>query len=120
MDSILGSAARAKPAKPTIASAKKVMDSLVRAEVAAELRNNPEMAAVSAAPEKKISTPAVKVAHTPVKVTAKTTHKPVNGAHKPVKITPKPVNAATKTVKDKVIAKPIKNTHKTVIKPAAP
>jgi cell division protein FtsQ len=147
-DSILGSVGRAKPAKPTIASAKKVMDSLVRAEVAAELRNNPEAATVSDAPEKKNNPPAahvsvkvtpkpVKVVHTPVKAThtpakithkpvdathktAKITHKPVDATHKPAKIIPKPVNTAPKKVKDKVIAKPIKNTHKTVVKPAVP
>jgi len=110
------------------------MDSLVRAEVAAELRNNPEAETVGEAPEKKNSTPAVhvpakitpkpvKVVHTPVKAAhtpAKIIHKPVSATHKPAKVTHKPVNAAPKTVKDKVIAKPNKITRKTVVKPAAP
>jgi cell division protein FtsQ len=122
MDSIAGSAGRSKPVKPTIASAKKVMDSLVRAEVAAELRNNPEAEGVSVVPVKvtpkvvKVIPKTVKAVNAPVKATIK----PAATTEKKAKITPKPVSAAKKTVKDKVIAKPNKSIHKTVVKPAAP
>ncbi|WP_052496400.1 cell division protein FtsQ [Pedobacter lusitanus] len=124
MDSILGLTGRAKPAKPTIASAKKVMDSLVRAEVEAELRNNPETSEVSVPAVKKITPASVK----PVHKTGNTV------AHKPVKVTPKAVKTVVKPVTDKskqqkaapvkpvaakATAKPVKDTHKTV-KPPAP
>jgi len=125
-DPLLALAGKAKPAKPTIASAKKVMDSLVKAEIAAELRNNPETADF-VVPAVKKSVPAVaKAVHKPVKVTPKpvktaqkpavVTHKTATVTNKPVNVTHKPVNGETKTVKDKVKAKP----NKTVVKPAAP
>ncbi|MBB6269588.1 cell division protein FtsQ [Pedobacter cryoconitis] len=125
-DPLLASAGKAKPAKPTIASAKKVMDSLVKAEIAAELRNNPETADF-VVPAVKKSVPAVaKAVQKPVKVTPKpvktaqkpavVTHKTATVTNKPVNVTHKPVNGETKIVKDKVKAKP----NKTVVKPAAP
>lgn len=121
MDSILGSVGRAKPAKPTIASARKVMDSLVRAEVAAELRNNPQGLQEGESADKVNAPPVVKatpkpgmVIHKPVKVVprpAKVTvvkpeHKPVKTEHKPVKAVTKP--AVVKPVKAKVTTKPVK------------
>ncbi|MBB5639345.1 cell division protein FtsQ [Pedobacter cryoconitis] len=125
-DPLLALTGKAKPAKPTIASAKKVMDSLVKAEIAAELRNNPETADF-VVPAVKKSVPAVaKAVHKPVKVIPKpvktaqksavVTHKTATVTNKPVNVTHKPVNGETKTVKDKVKAK----SNKTVVKPAAP
>ncbi|MET4140909.1 cell division protein FtsQ [Pedobacter sp. UYP1] len=137
MDSILGSVGRARPAKPTIASARKVMDSLVRAEVAAELRNNPQglqdsesgdraivPAVVKASPKTGmvIHKPA-KVIHQPAKVSAaKPEHKTVKTEHKPAKTTAdKPmVKPGKKWVKPE--QKPVKAENKpvkAVIKPAA-
>ncbi|MBB6497891.1 cell division protein FtsQ/DivIB [Pedobacter cryoconitis] len=60
-DSIVGSVSRSKVTKPTIASAKKVMDSLVKAEIAAELKNNPEENVVRKVPEKKNNPPVRKI-----------------------------------------------------------
>ncbi|RAJ31613.1 cell division protein FtsQ [Pedobacter cryoconitis] len=141
MDSILGSGGRAKPAKPTIASAKKVMDSLVRAEVAAELRNNPQ-GLQDGEPGERVSAPAVvkaipkpgmvihkpaKVIHQPAKVAAvKPEHKAVKTAHKPAKTTEhKPVvKPEKKWVKPehkpvKAEAKPVKAVIKSAeVKPA--
>lgn len=99
MDSILGSVGKAKPAKPTIASARKVMDSLVRAEVAAELRNNPQGVQDGESADK-VNTPAV----------VKAAPKPGMVIHKPVKVVPRPVKAAVV----KPVHKPVKTEHKAV------
>lgn len=137
MDSVVGIAGRVKPVKPTIASAKKVMDSLVRAEVAVELRNNPEADGVTVVPEKKVNPPVAKPVNIPVKIKAKVVPvkpkavkvtpkpakaaiKPVNTTQKTAKIIPKTVSSGTKTGKDKVTAKPNKNIQKNVVKPVAP
>lgn len=130
MDSILGSVGRARPAKPTIASARKVMDSLVRAEVAAELRNNPQGLQDSESGDRAIVPAVVKaspktgmVIHKPAKVSAvKPEHKTVKTEHKPAKTTAdKPVvKHGKKWVKPE--QKPVKAENKpvkAVIKPAA-
>ncbi len=64
-DSVHSSSAAAKVFKPTLATSKKVTDSIVKAEIAAELKNNPEEEALSKPPEKKSSPPVVKVMHHP-------------------------------------------------------
>lgn len=101
MDSILGSVGRAKPAKPTIASARKVMDSLVRAEVAAELRNNPQGLPEGESTDK-VNTPVV----------VKATPKPGMVIHKPAKVVPRPAKVAV--VKPE--HKPVKTENKPVVK----
>lgn len=56
------------PVRPTPASAKKVMDSIVKAEITAELRNNPDEDAIVTGPSvKKITPTAGKVASDAVK-----------------------------------------------------
>jgi len=110
VDSILGSVGRARPAKPTIASARKVMDSLVRAEVAAELRNNPQGVQDGESADK-VNTPAV----------VKAAPKPGMVIHKPVKVVPRPVKAAVVKPEHKAVKtehKPAKTTaNKPVVKP---
>jgi len=101
MDSILGSVGRAKPAKPTIASARKVMDSLVRAEVAAELRNNPQGLPEGESADK-VNTPVV----------VKATPKPGMVIHKPAKVVPRPA----KVTVVKPVHKPVKTENKPVVK----
>lgn len=106
MDSILGSVGRAKPVKPTIASARKVMDSLVRAEVAAELRNNPQ-GLPEGEPGDKVNAPAV----------VKATPKPGMVIHKPVKVVPRPAKVAAVKPEYKAVKtehKPVKTAHKPV------
>ncbi|AMP97005.1 Cell division protein FtsQ [Pedobacter cryoconitis] len=114
MDSVLGSVGKVRLAKPTIASARKVMDSLVRAEVAAELRNNPQGLPEGEAAEK-VNTPVV----------VKAAPKPGMVIHKPVKVVPhqakvtvvKPEHKAAKTTVNKPVVKAEKKWVKTEQKP---
>jgi len=76
--------------KPTVATEKKVMDSIVKAEIASELKNNPEAdTEIETIPAKKVSSPEVKAVHHPEvvlvhKPEAKVVHKPeVKAVHKP-------------------------------------
>jgi len=78
-------------AKPTVAGAKLVMDSIVKAEIASELKNNPGNEMENEMPEKKNSPPEAKIVHKPeVKVihqpvAIKAVHHPdIKPAHKPV------------------------------------
>jgi len=92
----------AKAFKPTMAAAKKVMDSLVKAEIASELKNNPDENSVMTSQPESIVVPEVKPApkpeakkpetRSPAKAETKSTARPA------VKIIPKPVVAAKKTV----------------------
>ena len=90
LDSINKLAGKAKlPARITPGTAKKVMDSIVKAEIAAELRNNPEEnTVVSKPPENKINPEAGSVIASALKKPAATVKKPM--VHK-VETVKKPV-----------------------------
>lgn len=102
-------AARA-PFKPTPASAKKVMDSLVKVEIANELRNNPEENADNDQPEKSSSPPVVIAVPKP-KVVVK---EKITVKDKPVVKTPEK-KVVVKTPDKKVV----KIATKAVVKPVA-
>jgi cell division protein FtsQ len=95
-------AARA-PFRPTPASAKKVMDSLVKVEIANELKNNPEESAENNQPDRN-SNPPVVIAVPKPKVIVK--------EKAPVKAKP----VVTKTVEKKVVKPVLKATVKPAVK----
>jgi len=100
--------------RPTPVTARKVMDSLVKAEIASALKNNPEEENYVATPEKKISRPVVPVVRAPVvkKVVAPAAKKSVGPTVK------KPVQPTVKAVVKSAEKKVIKETKTTVVKTA--
>ncbi|SEB16242.1 cell division protein FtsQ [Pedobacter hartonius] len=96
----------AKAFKPTMATAKKVMDSLVKAEIASELKNNPDENSIMTSQPENVIVPEVKPVHQPE---LKKADKPEvkSPAKAVVKVTSKPV-AVKKTVPaaEKKIVKP--------------
>jgi len=105
--------------RPTPVTARKVMDSLVKAEIASALKNNPEEELFVAAPEKKTNPPVVPVVHTPVvkKAVAPAVKKPVQPAvKKTVKPTEKIVVKETKKPVAKTAEKPKVARSATVVK----
>jgi cell division protein FtsQ len=104
-DSLHGLPVLARVVKPTLATSKKVTDSIVKAEIANELKNNPEETIVSKPPEKKkITPPAVKI-----------TPKPA--AKKPVAVEKKPVKVAEKKTEKAPEKKPVQPVEKKIVKP---
>ncbi|WP_254070750.1 cell division protein FtsQ/DivIB [Pedobacter sp. L105] len=121
--------------KPTVATEKKVMDSIVKAEIASELKNNPqEDTEIETVPENKTSSPVVKPVHKDVVVPVhkpeiKVVHKPdVKIVHQPeIKTVHKPEVKATHLPEVKLVHQPAakpahqpeakKEVNKPVVKP---
>lgn len=113
-DSVAGIAAGQAAFRPTPASAKKVMDSIVKAEVANELRNNPDEGAYNEDPVR-MDPPAVAIVEKPrVKPVIKPVSKP-----EVRKVTKPPVKTELKKVSKPEVKTVAKPAVKKETKPAA-